>query len=199
MLVRVRGFVAFLIGALLCAVVGVRMGISDSGASASAAHLHYLADGRVALPADYRNWPFLSAGLDMNYAPGGMAMDHHMFDNVFVDPDSLRAFRSTGTWPDGTVFVREDRAGSSKGSINKSGQFQTPALMGLELHVKDVRRFKGGWAFFAFGSEQPATLIPKTAACYACHSAHGAVDTTFVQFYPTLLATAKQHGTFHER
>jgi len=37
-------------------------------------------------------------------------------------------------------------------------------------------------------------MIPRTASCYSCHAAHGAVDTTFVQFYPTLLpiATAKE-------
>jgi hypothetical protein len=33
-------------------------------------------------------------------------------------------------------------------------------------------------------------MIPQTASCYSCHSAHAAVDTTFVQFYPTLLPIA---------
>ncbi|HYU45886.1 MAG TPA: cytochrome P460, partial [Terriglobales bacterium] len=28
-----------------------------------------------------------------------------------------------------------------------------------------------------------------------CHEQHGAVDTTFVQFYPTLLEIAKKKGT----
>ena len=166
-----------------------------AGTGASAAHLTYLPDGRIAFPAHYREWPYLSSGLDMTYALGGMAMDHHMFDNVFVDPDSLRAFEATGTWPDGTVFVREDREGAVKGSINKAGEYQTANLMGLELHVKDAARFKGGWAFFFFGSNDPAQPIPETAACYKCHGAHGAVDTTFVQFYPTLTGIAKSKKT----
>jgi hypothetical protein len=38
-------------------------------------------------------------------------------------------------------------------------------------------------------------LIPETADCYSCHQAHGAVDTTFVQFYPTMLKVAKEKGT----
>ena len=38
-------------------------------------------------------------------------------------------------------------------------------------------------------------MIPQTADCYSCHAAHGAVDTTFVQFYPTLLPIAKSKGT----
>jgi hypothetical protein len=67
--------------------------------------------------------------------------------------------------------------------------------MGGEAHVKDTARFPGGWAFFAFSSMAPAPQIPTTAECYSCHQQHGAVDTTFVQFYPTLLPVAQSHGT----
>lgn len=126
----------------------------------------------------------------------GMAMDHHMFDNVFVDPDALRAFRATGMWPDGTVFAKESRGGQTKGSINKTGEFQREPVEGLELHVKDSVRFKGGWAFFEFGSNDPARQIPTKASCYACHQTHAAVDTTFVQFYPTLIGIARAKKTF---
>jgi hypothetical protein len=38
-------------------------------------------------------------------------------------------------------------------------------------------------------------MIPVSADCYSCHAAHAAVDTTFVQFYPTLLPIAKGKGT----
>ena len=38
--------------------------------------------------------------------------------------------------------------------------------------------------------------IPTTANCYSCHQEHGAVDTTFVQFYPTLAGIAREKGTF---
>ena len=36
---------------------------------------------------------------------------------------------------------------------------------------------------------------PDHADCYSCHTEHGAVDTTFVQFYPTLLPIAEHKGT----
>ena len=36
-----------------------------------------------------------------------------------------------------------------------------------------------------------------SATCYSCHPANGAVDNTFVQFYPTLLAIAKEKGTLN--
>jgi len=43
---------------------------------------------------------------------------------------------------------------------------------------------------------EPAVLLPATADCYACHKEHGAVDTTFTQFYPTAKAIAVAKGTF---
>ena len=35
-------------------------------------------------------------------------------------------------------------------------------------------------------------------SCYSCHEQHAAVDTTFVQFYPTLLKLAEKKGTLSE-
>jgi Cytochrome P460 len=154
----------------------------------------YTADGRLDAPGDYREWIYLSSGLDMSYRER-MDMGHSMFDNVFASPEAYRSFLKTGVWPDKTVLVMEVRGASDKGSINVSGKFQTSERMGFEAHVKDSARFAGGWGFFAFDDDAPAPLLPPSAACYACHQQHGAVDTTFVQFYPTLLGIATDHGT----
>ena len=153
----------------------------------------YTADGRLELPADYRDWVYLSSGLDMSYREPETG--HSMFSNVFVNRRSYEAFLKTGTWPDRTVLFMEVRSASSKGSINTSGQFQAGQPMGAEAHVKDTKRFPGGWAFFAYSSLAPAVQIPTTAECYSCHEQHAAVDTTFVQFYPTLLPVAQAHKT----
>ena len=158
----------------------------------------YTEDGKLRRPDNYREWIYLSSGLDMNYRERPMGMNHSMFDNVFVEPSAYRAFLETGTWPDRTILVMEVRGASNKGSINKSGQFQTAGLMGMEAHVKDSARFPGGWAFFAFDDADAAAPLPQEAACYACHREHGAVDTTFVQFYPTLLGLAQQKKTLSE-
>jgi Cytochrome P460 len=154
----------------------------------------YESDGRLKMPAKYREWIFLSSGIDMSYGP--TMAGHSMFDNVFVEPTAYREFVRTGRWPDGTSLVLEVRGASEKGSINKHGKFQTGDLMGLEVHVKDTKRFQGDWAFFSF-SEGPgaAKMVPTSAACYSCHQQHAAVDTTFVQFYPTLLSIATVKGT----
>lgn len=156
---------------------------------------HYTADGRMEPPSDYREWVFLSSGVDMSYNPRAMAAGHSMFDNVFVNPEAYKAFVATGAWPDKTVLVLEVRGAQTKGSINHTGHFQTANLMGVEVHVKDEVRFPGKWAFFGFDDDKPAKMIPTTAECYSCHQKNAAVDTTFVQFYPTLLSVAKQKGT----
>ena len=154
----------------------------------------YTKDGDLVPPLQYREWIYLTSGLDMSYTPKGNA-DMSMFDNVFVNPEAYRSFMATGTWPDRTVMVLESRGAGSKGSINQAGHFQSGAVMGLEVHIKDESRFPGKWAFFDVANESKATLIPQGAPCYTCHADHAAVDTTFVQFYPTLLPIAQKAGT----
>ena len=153
----------------------------------------YTSDGQMKFPVDYRKWVYLTSGFDMSYNPA-MKMGHDMFDNVFVNPEAYKAFVETGSWPDKTVLVVEVRGAKDKGSINQKGHYQGEA-MGVEVHVKDEARFSGKWAFFGFDDEKPSKMIPTSAACYSCHSAHGAVDNTFVQFYPTLLPIATSKGT----
>jgi hypothetical protein len=159
---------------------------------------HYTAAGELLPPADYRQWVFLGSGLDMSYTEAPPMAGQSMFDNVFVDPAAWQAFQKTGHWPDKAMFVLEARGAASHGSINKRGQYQTEELMGVEVHVRDEARFKGGWGFFAVQGAAPAKMIPYAAQCYACHQAHGAVDTTFTQFYPTAKPIAVKAGNYRE-
>ena len=181
--------------ALLALQSATRSVAQEKQAASSAEVPTYTADGKLNFPAQYREWIYLTSGVDMSYSPNAMKMDHSMFDNVFVNPASYKAFLQTGTWPDKTMLVLEVRVAGSNASINKSGHFQTAELMGKEVHVKDEARFPGKWAFFGFDDASTAKQVPKEAACYSCHEQHAAVDTTFVQFYPTLLDIAKGKGT----
>ncbi|HVW68191.1 MAG TPA: cytochrome P460 family protein [Steroidobacteraceae bacterium] len=155
----------------------------------------YTADGRLKFPGNYREWIFLSSGLDMSYRDKADAAEHSRFDNVFAEPGAYREFVRTGTWPDGAALVLESRGAAGKGSINRRGRFQTGEPQGVEVHVKDTKRFPGGWAFFSFRGPEPAEPVEFQADCYSCHRQHAAVDTTFVQFYPTLLSIATLKGT----
>jgi len=168
---------------------------SPAPGEAASSSLAYDGD-KLRAPPDYREWIYVTTGMDMSYSRVNLP-GHHMFDSVFVNPAAWQAFKRTGTWPDGTAMVLEVRGANTKGSINKRGYFQDAGLMGLEVHVKDIARFGGdGWAFFTFGdTDRPASMISRDNDCYSCHKAHGAVDSTFVQFYPTMLPLAKAKGT----
>ena len=167
-----------------------------TAASNEAGTPHYTAANELVVPADYREWVYLSSGLDMSYTEAEAKREHSVFDNVFVNPAAWAAFKKSGHWPDKTVFVMENRGAGTHESINKQGFFQTEDFQGLEFHVRDENRFPGGWGFFASNGKQPATLLPTSAPCYACHKSNGAVDTTFTQFYPTAKPIAVKAGTY---
>jgi hypothetical protein len=138
-------------------------------------------------PADYREWPFLGAGLGMTYDSPGDSQAAPSFTNVFVNPSSYRGFMESGVWPNGTVFVLEIRGSGTDAPPNAGGWFQTE-LQELEAEVKDSR-FPDGWAFFNFGpggslQSEAAPLEGESAAgCVDCHTNKTAVERTFVQFY----------------
>lgn len=164
--------------------------------AAAADSLQYTADRRLIIPADYREWIFLTSSLDLTYdlpVPGAPRA-RSLLDNVFVSPLAYQQFLRSGRWPDGTVLVKENRRAASAGTISKSGRYQTQ-VASMELHVKDAKRFAGQWAFFVSDGKQPAQYVALGADCYSCHAQHAAVDSTFVQFYPTLLPIAAAKRT----
>lgn len=157
----------------------------------------FTADGTLTFPAHYREWIFLSAGLGMTY--GNPTNHDPEFSNVFVSPAAYHGFLETGRWPEKTMFVLEIRQPVSHGSINKAGHFQGE-LIGVEAEVKDSARFPETWAYFSFTAapgnpRSSARAIPKGSSCQTCHGQNGAVENTFVQFYPTLIEVARRHGT----
>ena len=184
-----RGFALILgMSAVLCWA-----GIAGPAPPRNARGPQYDAQGRLVRPQNYRQWIYLSSGLGMAYS--ATPNTPPAFTNGFVEPDAYRMFIATGRWPDKTMFVLEERASSSEGSINKSGHFQT-GLQGLAVSVKDESRFPEKWAYFSFGVNGPRASANPKNACWQCHNEHGAVDNTFVQFYPTLKPIAMKFGTY---
>jgi hypothetical protein len=178
----------------VCALLTFSAPVKPVGA-ASGSGISFDKDGNLLVPENYREWIYLSSGVNMSYTETSESK-LVIFDSVFVSPEAYQTFRKTGTWPDKTAFVLEVREGRNKGSINKRGHYQGTEVMGIEVHAKDESRFPGKWAFFEVdSSSMKGKLIPQSANCYSCHAEHGAVDTTFVQFYPTLLPIAEQKHT----
>ena len=184
--------------ALLCA-------LAWSGSVAAQAP-QYAATGELLRPADYRDWVYVTSGLDMFYGPGAPANAAgrpSVFTNVFVTRTAYEEFMRSGTWPDKTMFILEVRRAEKAASIDTGGQSQG-AVLTIESAVKDLQRFganagSNGWGYFGFGSptglRESSAVLPTNASCYSCHAANTAVDNTFVQFYPTLFEVAERLGT----
>ena len=161
----------------------------------------YTKDGSLQLPADYRTWVYLSSGLGLTYDANSTSNANPMFSNVFVKPEAYQGFLKTGLWPDKTVFMLEERGAGTNVGPNRGGHFQTD-LHGVVTLVKDETRFPEKWRFFSFDTKDGLPAGPgspvQTKVCLECHTKNGAVDHTFVQFYPTLKEVAQSKGTFRD-
>ena len=83
--------------------------------------------GELERPADFREWVFLTSGLDMFYGPAAQAPNADgtrpsVFTNVYVTPPAYREFMRSGTWPDKTMFILEVRRAETAASIDNVGQ-----------------------------------------------------------------------------
>src|SRR5215467_13965526 len=177
---------------LLLAGIMMFVGVGSRNVGAGAATMNvpvYSADGKLALPENYREWVFLTSGFGMNYSAGPVA--HPMFTNVYVAPEAYQGFKATGKWPDKSMLIVEIYSPASHGSINKGGHYQD-TFAGLDVEVKDSSR-EQEWSYYNF-SPGATFAEPDSPGCNKCHSEHGAVENTFVQFYPTLLDFALEKG-----
>jgi hypothetical protein len=183
----------------LLIVGGCMLSVAMAGTEPQDDRASFTNDGQLVRPANYREWVLIGTGLSMAYGP---ILDHlppgeRPFTNVFVNPSSYREFLRTGQWPNKTMFVLEIRrsVAVNKADGGANGLYQGE-LRAIEAEVKDESRFAGQWGFFSFSMAEPAgRQIPLSAACYECHAKNGAVENTFVQFYPVLRDVAKQKGT----
>jgi hypothetical protein len=154
--------------------------------------------GNMELPTGFRKWVFVGAPLTpdgLNNGKAGFPEYHH----VYIEAKNVDAYLKTGSFPEGTVIIKElDRVLSPTfpdGSRTEpSGRgFFNGAYNGIDATVKDSKRFSktNGWGFFTFGhhplpydktsAEKPVT------ECAGCHIENVAkTDMTWVQFYPLL-------------
>ena len=160
-------------------------------------------DGQVQIPQDWRQWVFVGTPLTPNALNKGKA-PFPEFHNVYIEPSAYAHWKKTGKFANGTQIAKElvlirqkDKddmnPDGSTAEVSGVGYFQGE-FSGLELTVKDTRRFSGepgGWAYFSFGHSLPYTKTAKafpTDSCNACHEGAAADDFVFTQFYPVLRA-----------
>ena len=149
---------------------------------------HFAEGNQLLRPQDYREWMFVGSNLNMGYneAPAPASSNFH---NIYIQREAYKNFAATGAFPDKTMLVMEVVAAGTNASINKRGQFGD-RFVGIEVALKDAKRFPEKWAYFDFIGPDGKPLAQAGAfpkdRCWKCHNEHGAVDNVFVQFYPVL-------------
>lgn len=178
----------------------VRTKVSAQAPKSSA---EFTSDGKLKLPVGFRRWVFVGAPLTPNALNDGAA-NFPEFHHVYVEAENLDAYLKTGTFPEGTVFVKEltrvlkpTFPDGSRTEPSGRGYFNGE-LNGIDATVKDSKRFAktNGWGFFTFGHHpmpyaETASEAP-ASECAWCHTANVAkTDMTWVQFYPILRGDLK--------
>ena len=165
--------------------------------------------GRVQLPTGYRAWVFVGAPLtpeglnngkyNCSEPTGCTRSNFPEYHHVYIEKKNVDAYLKTGSFPEGTVIVKEltrvlnpTFPDGSRTEPSGRGYFNGE-YNGIDMTVKDSKRFAAtnGWGFFTFGhhplpynataAEQPASV------CAGCHIANVAkTDMTYIQFYPQL-------------
>jgi hypothetical protein len=144
--------------------------------------------GHLSVPADTATWVHAGSVLGGNYSEEPFDPAHPgTLGVVQIEPQAYAYFLEHGEYADGSMFLLSFYAADAKSQPQLSGFVQGD--LGLrEIHVIDKARFGEGRAFFQFDdlSQISSTKIADGSACVTCHTAEGALDGTFVQFYPSL-------------
>jgi hypothetical protein len=193
-----RNLLAIVVGVVLLIASVSLITTNPVAAQAQQSAVVFNADGTMQLPTGFRKWVFVGAPLTpngLNNGKAGFPEYHH----VYVEQKNVDAYLKTGSFPEGTVIVKEltrvldpTFPDGSRKEASGRGYFNG-AYNGIDLTVKDSKRFAGtnGWGFFTFGHhplpyDKTATEKPVTE-CAGCHIANvAATDMTWIQFYPLL-------------
>ena len=140
----------------------------------------------------YREWIFVGAPITPNDLNEGQAAFPE-FHNVYINPSAWQEWKKSGTYPEGTMMVKELASVGTKSAPSGNGYFEGD-FTGLEISVKDSTRFPAeskGWGYFSFGHKYPlkTEVQPNSfTSCAQCHVANAASDMVFSQYYPVLRA-----------
>lgn len=162
------------------------------GTAASAEEFFTIKDGKLQRPTGYREWVYVGTPLTPNDMNNGKAAFPE-FHSVYIDPKSWAHWKKTGTFREGTIFIKEMAAVGSKAAVSGKGYFMGE-FAGLEATIKSKKLYPnepGNWAYFSFSTQDHKTLKTETPAepvanCNSCHAVSAADDFVFSQYYPVL-------------
>ncbi len=180
---------------ILHAATGLVLGavLLATGASAAESFSPYVdGKGNISMPRDYRSWQFLGTwgvAADENNQVGSKG-----FHNVYTQPETASAFRTTGKFPDGAVLVKEllkaKTNSMTTGEISYATETEGWFIMikDAEGRFKDNKLWGDGWGWALFKVDNPANTVTKDyrADCLACHQPAKKDDWVYLRGYPVL-------------
>ena len=165
--------------------------VSSSTQPAAALGKYVDKDGAIHLPEDYRlKWIHLGSW----YVEGKNGEEGQVHD-VYAEPQTVAAFRSTGKWPAGATLVKEVRA-SKKGTMTTGDVHWDGQIIQWFVMVKGTsdRTFPEnpnwglGWGWGLYKIDDPKKNISTDykTDCRGCHVPAQQTDWVYTHGYPTL-------------
>ena len=176
----------------------------EQGAPAQGmAQPEYDAEGKLLRPIGFEKWVVVGTSIGLDYSDGKQRDPNNpgTIHNVYLQPEAFDHYVRTGEFPEQSVFIvtnHRSQPAKTKGPVSRSGFVAAPTS-GLEIAVKDKKKYVDGWGYFMF-HDQPgnASTVRSSAKafaqkdCFDCHAEHGAVDNVFTQFYSVLTAAREK-------
>jgi hypothetical protein len=174
--------------AVVAAALSAQMHTSATRNNAEAA---VDASGNLHVPQDYRTtYQFLGSwAVAADQAQGAKQL--HV---VYASPGTVAAYRTSGSFPDGTVLVKEVYMAAT-GQMTTGTVSHADTLKGWFVMMKDDRgRHPGnklwgdgwGWSWFDAANSSKTTSTDYKTDCQGCHVPAQASDWIYVGGYPSL-------------
>ncbi|MEL6238071.1 MAG: cytochrome P460 family protein [Pseudomonadota bacterium] len=145
--------------------------------------------GDIALPDGFLTWPTLGAWstADGTGAQNGM-------HQVYASPGTIEGYQATGSFPDGSVLVKEVRGAATANLSTGAASYATEKQVWFVM-VKDAEnRFPDnalwgdgwGWALFEAADPSKQAASDYEVDCKGCHIPAEARDWIYAEAYPVL-------------
>lgn len=158
----------------------------------------YDKDGKLLRPTGFEKWVVVGTSIGLGYSDGDSddPKNPGTFHNVYLQPEAFDHYVETGKFPEQSVFIvtnNHSQPAKTKGAVSRTGFVAAPTS-GLEIAIKDSKKYPDGWAYFMF-HDKPGKAAPQLRTgekafdrkdCFDCHAEHAAEDNVFTQFYSVL-------------
>lgn len=141
------------------------------------------------VPANYRG-SFEPAGVwSVAADTGAGAKEVHI---VYASPGAFEAYRRSGTYPDGSVLVKEVFTATTA-SMTTGTASQPASLKGWFVMVRDSKNSHAGdnrwgdgwgWGWFDAAKPQQNATADYRSECLGCHEPARATELTYSHGYP---------------